>query len=282
MSVIPTRLQKTMSPQAMIALRTAFGHPIADEIIGMLTGTSGKGTANGTGVKSYETACGFVHRTRIYLNGTVISVADSGGANGGWGSLKIYDFPLGLIQILGAVTNLKLATGAGISATGTLKHALGTAAAATNDTLSLTKANIVPSTDLVLVDNAGTAQGKSFAAQTLLTDSSAGTPNTTIQALPDPTDTPATADALRDDLVAVHWPIFRNNFADLALAVNNILGQGLGGVRPTFDGTVTAIDLYLNLSVANADISATADVTMDSKDAYVDIFWINLGAPGVV
>jgi hypothetical protein len=62
-------------------------------------------------------------------------------------------------------------------------------------------------------------QAVTFAA---LTDSSAGTANDTIQALPDPTDTPATADALRDDLVAVHWPAIRNNFADLATKINEI------------------------------------------------------------
>ena len=58
-----------------------------------------------------------------------------------------------------------------------------------------------------------------------LTDNSAGTANTTIQALPDPTDTPATADALRDDLVAVHWPALRNNFADLAASDNAIIAD---------------------------------------------------------
>lgn len=56
-----------------------------------------------------------------------------------------------------------------------------------------------------------------------LTDNSAGAANTTIQALPDPTDAPATADALRDDLVAVHWPALRNNFADLAASNNAII-----------------------------------------------------------
>jgi hypothetical protein len=57
---------------------------------------------------------------------------------------------------------------------------------------------------------------------TALTDNSAGTANNTIQALPDPTDTPATADALREDLVAVLIPALRNNFADLAAKVNEI------------------------------------------------------------
>lgn len=55
-----------------------------------------------------------------------------------------------------------------------------------------------------------------------LTDNSAGTANTTLQAIPDPTDTPATADALRDDIVANGLPAIRNNFADLAAMVNKL------------------------------------------------------------
>ena len=55
-----------------------------------------------------------------------------------------------------------------------------------------------------------------------LVDNTAGTANDTIEAIPNPTDTPATADALRDDLVAVHWPALRNNFADLAAKINAI------------------------------------------------------------
>lgn len=53
-----------------------------------------------------------------------------------------------------------------------------------------------------------------------LTDNSAGTANTTVEALPDPADTPASADALRDDIVANLLPALRNNFADLAAQIN--------------------------------------------------------------
>jgi hypothetical protein len=67
----------------------------------------------------------------------------------------------------------------------------------------------------------GGLAGTSVAA---LTDNSAGTANTTIQAVPDPTDTPASADALRDDIVANLLPAIRNNFADLAAAVNALRG----------------------------------------------------------
>lgn len=58
---------------------------------------------------------------------------------------------------------------------------------------------------------------------TSLTDNSSGSANNTIQAMADPTDTPASADALRDDLVAVLLPAIRNNVADLAAKINEIL-----------------------------------------------------------
>jgi len=50
----------------------------------------------------------------------------------------------------------------------------------------------------------------------------AGTANTTLEAMPNPTDTPADADALRDDIVANLLPPLRNNIADLATAVNTL------------------------------------------------------------
>lgn len=55
-----------------------------------------------------------------------------------------------------------------------------------------------------------------------LTDNTSGTANDTLQAIPDPADAPATADALRDDLVANALPAIRNDFADLAAKVNAI------------------------------------------------------------
>ena len=50
----------------------------------------------------------------------------------------------------------------------------------------------------------------------------AGTPSNALEALPNPTDTPASADALRDDLVAVLIPALRNNFADLAAKIEEL------------------------------------------------------------
>ena len=80
------------------------------------------------------------------------------------------------------------------------------------------------------ITNAGT-QASAIAA---LVDNSAGTANDTIEAIPNPTDTPATADALRDDLVAVLIPALRNNLADLTAKVNAITAAlcGAGIIAP--------------------------------------------------
>lgn len=57
-----------------------------------------------------------------------------------------------------------------------------------------------------------------------LTDNSGGaSPDDTLQSIPDPSDTPADADTLRDDLVANTLPAVRNDIADLADKVNQIL-----------------------------------------------------------
>jgi hypothetical protein len=82
----------------------------------------------------------------------------------------------------------------------------------------------------ILAAGSITANGTQASAIVALTDNSAGTANDTIQALPDPTDTPATADILRDDLVAVFIPALRNNIADLTAKINTIITalQGVG------------------------------------------------------
>ncbi|MCK6475329.1 MAG: hypothetical protein L6Q35_00690 [Phycisphaerales bacterium] len=67
------------------------------------------------------------------------------------------------------------------------------------------------------------ANGTQATAIADLTDNSAGTANSTIQAMADLTDSPATADALRDDIVTNLLPAIRNNVADLTAKVNAIL-----------------------------------------------------------
>lgn len=72
------------------------------------------------------------------------------------------------------------------------------------------------------------------AAIASLADNTAGTADNTLAAIPDPADTPASADALRDDLVANALPAIRNDLADLAAKVNAILtaARAAGVITP--------------------------------------------------
>jgi hypothetical protein len=61
-----------------------------------------------------------------------------------------------------------------------------------------------------------------WSVPTNMTDSTSGTASATWVAMADPTDTPATADALRDDLVANLIPKIRDNFASTAAEIANL------------------------------------------------------------
>ncbi len=63
---------------------------------------------------------------------------------------------------------------------------------------------------------------KMIAVDADITDNSGGTPSSTIAALTDPADAPATADILRDDLVANLIPELRDAIASLAAEVNDL------------------------------------------------------------
>ena len=69
----------------------------------------------------------------------------------------------------------------------------------------------------------GLTTGSSSAAIASLTGTIGGTANDAMTAITDPADTPADADALRDDLVTNVIPTIEANFTDLQAKVNAIL-----------------------------------------------------------
>jgi hypothetical protein len=179
---------------------------ISSEVIavedGLLNSRAGNGTKNGTGVTTAEgPTYGILHRTVLTLADVTIAMTDHGAA-GCHGSLKVYDFPAGLIQILGCVQNLTTKAGVGGIADGAaLIGSMGSdAAGVDNATLTVAEANVVPSTAGTLIAGAGTLKGKTTAA---------------------------------------------------------LMAAGV------FDGTSTALDLYLNLAVPDADSSADDTLTIN-------------------
>lgn len=112
------------------------------------TGTLAEvGAKNGSTVSAVEYNEGFIHKTILTFTSTPITVADDAGVAQYGGAGKVYDFPDGLVSVLGCVVNGTLtmgATGTFIDAF-TSNIALGTAAATTGSTLTGTEADIMAS-----------------------------------------------------------------------------------------------------------------------------------------
>lgn len=216
--------------------------------------------AGGSAVTGVEYTQSITKQTVITLVNLSVTMTD-GTTNGSIGSTKIYDMPAGLIRIIGARTNLTVTAATGIGATAALKHSLGTAAAATNDTLNLTKANIIPSTSTTLSSSAGSPKGVSLnTAIVALTDNSGGTASDTIAAV-----TSSYVEATME-----------NQAASFASKLNEIIAMLTLNGNPVVlevDGTSSAADIYLNWGVADAGSTANSTLTVNGT---VTITWQTL------
>lgn len=102
-------------------------------------------------------------KIRFVLTSVSIAMTD-GTTNGSIGSQKLCDLPEGLVIVDGAVSDLTFTAASGIGATGAVKHSIGSAAEATNDTLDSVQANVIPSTSKTLAASTGSKTGVSTGA----------------------------------------------------------------------------------------------------------------------
>lgn len=154
------------------------------------------------GVSVTEYGGGMVHKTVFTLSSLSVTMTDHTTA-GCHGSQQIYDWPEGLLTILGATTNLTTAKGSGGLATGAaLVGSLGTVTTQTdNATLTTTEADIIPSTSGTFTSSAGTLKGKSTTSQLVQFDGTATAKDLYLNlAVPD-------ADSSADDTVTVSGTI---------------------------------------------------------------------------
>ena len=254
-----------INPNVRRPLQVALGvDALADDFLNQMDGAGLSGNAgtigSGSTISLIEESLGELHLTTITFASHVVTMTD-GGANGSIGNKEMYTFPQGLIKLLGARSNLTGLAASGIGATATLKHSVGSAPAATNDTLNLTKANVIPSTNTTLASSAGTLSGKSLAtAIVALTDNSGGTPSDTI-----PAQTDSYVEATQETTVA-----------SLAGKINEIIahlvlnGSQLG---PVLDGVSSAAKLYFNLGVADAGSTGNSTVTLNGT---VKFAWVKV------
>lgn len=135
---------------------------VSDAVVNALGATNTYGVVAGSGAVASE-GIALTKRTEITLTAREITMTDAGAA-GSHGGTKIYDFPVGLISIRSAVTDLTITAGSGgITDTSAVVGAVGTTVTATdNATLTGTEANIVPTTDCTLVDGAGVMDGENL------------------------------------------------------------------------------------------------------------------------
>lgn len=107
--------------------------------------SDGVGTfTDADGVSCEEIGNGPLCQTVFTFSSAPISVVDSG-ANGGHGSIKLYDFPAGYIKLIAAHADLDFTAGTtGLTTTATHEIGVGTTQVATdNAALSTTEENII-------------------------------------------------------------------------------------------------------------------------------------------
>jgi hypothetical protein len=217
--------------------------------------------AAATSVTAVERGNGIIHQTVLTFAAKSIAVTDAGST--GHASLKIYDFPEGMIRINGVLPSLAIATTAAWAPT-TPVVSLGTAAAGAGATLLTTEQNVVPSTAITITDGASTlaAVTGSVTAISLLVDSSAGTASdTAVAALAD-------GSTYANDIAAL-----RNNLATLAAKINQILAGTSTEKSIVLNGTGTAADLYFNFA-CNSDPSTSKTLELTGT---ITINWEFLG-----
>lgn len=125
----------------------------------------------GTGV-AVDHDISLIQVCTVTLDAEVIAMTDAT-TDGAYGSLKLVDLPDTHLMFLGTATSLTFTESGTISDTATVKHAVGTAAEAANDTLDSTSANLLASTSVSL--SSSTASKKGTSAAVVAVDGSAGT-----------------------------------------------------------------------------------------------------------
>lgn len=144
------------------------------------------GTPNGKGVKVEASQVGYT-KTVLHFDDTPIPLVDEAGVVA-YGSLKVFDMPVGLVLVASAVADLAVTkSSAGVIAAFDGDFGVGSAAAGNNNALAGTEQNIIPTTATPqAVAGATTAKGISTAALQL--DGTAGAVDVFLNFLVDDAD----------------------------------------------------------------------------------------------
>ncbi len=185
-----------------------------------------------------------------------VRILDDAGV-GGFGAVKIADLPTGYFKLLSAKSNLSriqannsATAGTGIVAAFDGDYSFGTVTLAATDggaSLASTYGNLIPSTSTAqaasYVSAGGVGRFQSATASAIaLLDNSGGTAGATITTIV----TGATVVAAT-----------QNAFASLAKELNDLIGETMPSLE--IDGSSSAVDIYLNMLVDDADQDGGGD-----------------------
>jgi hypothetical protein len=165
-----------------------------------LHGGSQKGTVAGTGVTVTEGA----GKTVFTFTNVAVATVDAT-TNGAQGSLKIYDFPEGLLDFRGGVSDLTISCAAGIAATSTVIASVGTAVAGVDLTLTSTEADLVPSGSVTLVASAGAIKQVSATANAALFDGTGTAKDAYLNFVVDATGSTANSTITVNGTITLAW-----------------------------------------------------------------------------
>lgn len=240
--------------------------PVAFRAMGV---AGAPGAIAGSGIVAREETFGNLHFTRLTLASRSVTMTDEAGVVA-YGGTKLYDFPVGVIQIEGVSISLTVTkSGAGINADFDGDWSVGTATASNNATLTGTEADIIASTANTQASSGSFTIAKS-AMQTItaITDNGGGaTADGTIGAI-----------TLTEPANLAAQTVINNQLADaikeLSTKLNELIAGVVGTYSRSFDGTSTAKDLYLNFIIDDADQDGGGALLLTGT---VDISWRNLG-----
>lgn len=216
-----------------------------------------------TGLDVQETGVGPLRQTVFTFTNFEVTMTDEAGVVA-YGGKKIYDFPNGVIDILGACSDLDITkSGAGINADFDGDFGVGTATASNNATLTGTEQNVIPSTATPqAVAGVTTADGIGVTAITALTDNTGRTPDSTI--------------ANHADLTtyANDAAVIEANISDLAGKINELIAASVGRQGVRLNGTSSAPSLYTNFLIDDADQDGGGTLILNGTIA---VSWMNHG-----
>lgn len=127
-----------------------------------------KGSGTGT-LEVVECGAGMYRQTVFRFRDFKVQIADN--STTGSGNAKIYTFPQGVIDIVGATGQLDLDYS--VTTDANLVASLGTAQAGADGTLTSTEANVAPSASAAIAQNRGVATFKTSSRVGLIDGSSA-------------------------------------------------------------------------------------------------------------